>query len=157
MYYIGFGFDVHKFTARKKYILLGGVKINCGFGVIAVSDGDVVLHAVCDAILGAASLGDIGDYFPPAEYKSKGLKSIDIVEFVVKKTKDIFRINNIDITIVADKPPLSSYKSRIVKSMNNLFQVGNINIKIKSKEGLDILGSNNAISCFVAALLVKNS
>lgn len=152
---IGFGFDVHRFSRKKKYILLGGVKIDCGFGVTAVSDGDVVLHAVCDAILGAASLGDIGDYFPPTKEKSKGIKSIDIAGFVMKKIRGIFNIENIDITIIADRPPLSSHKKKMVKSMNKIFKVKNINIKIKSKEGLDILGSRNAISCFAVSLLKK--
>jgi len=152
---IGFGFDVHKFDKKKKYILLGAVKINCGFGLRAVSDGDVVLHAVCDAILGAVSLGDIGDYFPPAKEKSKGMKSVDIAGFVMIKIKGAFRIHNIDITIIADRPPLSPYKNRMVKSMRRIFKVKNINVKIKSKEGLNILGSKGAISCFAAALLAK--
>ncbi|OPX29870.1 MAG: 2-C-methyl-D-erythritol 2,4-cyclodiphosphate synthase [Candidatus Omnitrophica bacterium 4484_171] len=152
---IGFGFDVHKFNRRKKYILLGGLKIDCGFGVVAVSDGDVILHAVCDAILGAASLGDIGDYFPPREEKSRGIKSIDIAGFVLDKIKGVFSIRNIDITIIADKPPLSSHKSKMVKSIRRIFRAKNINVKIKSKEGLDILGSKNAVSCFAIALLAR--
>jgi len=152
---IGFGFDVHKFDHKKKHILLGGLKINCGFGVMAVSDGDVVLHAVCDAILGAASLGDIGDYFPPAKEKSRGIKSINIAESVLKKVRGIFRIKNVDITIITDKPPLLSHKDRMAKSMSKIFKTKNINVKIKSKEGLDILGSKDAISCFAAVLLVR--
>lgn len=151
--YVGFGFDVHKFSREKKYILLGGLKINCGFGVEAVSDGDVVLHAVCDAVLGAASLGDIGDYFPPGREESKGIKSVDIAKFVMSKIRNNFRIGNIDITVIADKPPLVSYKSKMVESMSRIFKTKNINVKIKSKEGLDIIGSKDAISCLAAALL----
>ncbi len=151
--YIGFGFDVHKFSKEKNYILLGGVRIDCGFGVEAVSDGDTVLHATCDAILGAASLGDIGDYFSPSDTKSKGIKSIDIAEFVMEKIKGKFVISNLDTTIITDRPLLSPYKSRIMESTRKIFGVRRTNIKIKSKEGLDILGSNNAVSCFSAVLL----
>ncbi len=152
---IGLGFDVHRFTRKKKSLLLGGVKINCGFGVEAVSDGDVVLHAVCDAILGAVSLGDIGDYFPPGAEESKRLKSVDIALFVIKKIKKSYLIENIDITIIADNPPLVKYKKKMVDYLSKLFNTC-VNIKIKSKEGLDI-PSKEAISCYAAVLLKKRN
>ena len=83
-YRIGLGFDVHKISKRKKDLILGGAKIPSPFGLVAVSDGDVVLHAASDAICGAGALGDIGDYFKPQDKASKDIDSRKIVEFILK-------------------------------------------------------------------------
>ncbi len=153
---IGLGFDTHRFTKKKKSLLLGGVNIDCGFGIEAVSDGDIILHAICDALLGASSLGDIGDYFPPQGKKSQGLKSADIAKFVLEKVKKKYLIVNIDITVVADKPPLAKYKKKMVDYLYRLFGIS-VNIKIKSKERLNILGTDEGIICFaIASLEGKN-
>ncbi|MFH1769019.1 MAG: 2-C-methyl-D-erythritol 2,4-cyclodiphosphate synthase [Candidatus Omnitrophota bacterium] len=151
----GLGFDVHVFTKKKKVLTLGGIDINCGFGLRAVSDGDAVLHAASDAILGAACLGDIGDYFPCHNKKNRGLASGDIAGYVLNKIKNKYALVNIDITIISQKPPLAKYKRRMTRSLKNIFGTDNINIKIKSKEGLNILGGKNALSCMCAALLIK--
>ena len=150
---IGFGFDVHKFSRSKKSLLLGNVEINCGFGIKAVSDGDVLLHAICDAILGAVSGGDIGDYYPPRDKECKGIKSIDITRNLMKKVMKDFTIVNMDTTVIAQRPPLVRYKKRIVDSLENIFKLPYVNIKIKSKEGLNILGGSDAIACFAVILL----
>ena len=147
---VGIGFDLHNLVKVKKDLILGGVKIPSIYGLKAISDGDVVLHAVCDAICGAACLGDIGDYFPPSSKKSKGISSKDIVKVILAKKK--IKILNIDITVIADKPKLVSYKSAILKSLKNIFKVKAVNVKIKSKEGRDFLGSKNAISCVALVL-----
>ena len=144
---VGIGFDLHNLIKAKKDLILGGVKIPSVYGLKAVSDGDVVLHAVCDAICGAACLGDIGDYFPPSSRKSKGISSKTIVGVILAKAKSKLKIVNIDVTIIADKPKLVVHKSAIAKSLKNIFKVGTVNVKIKSKEGKDFLGSKNAISC----------
>ncbi|MCM8826044.1 MAG: 2-C-methyl-D-erythritol 2,4-cyclodiphosphate synthase [Candidatus Omnitrophica bacterium] len=149
---IGFGFDVHRFTEDKKALVLGGVNIPCGFGVEAVSDGDIILHAISDAILGATGLGDIGDYFPPESSFSQGIDSRVIVKEIKDKTKGYF-IVNIDITLVTQKPRLVSYKNSIVISLKDIFHADNINLKIKSKENLPILGGIDAIACFVVIML----
>jgi len=147
---VGIGFDLHNLVKVKKDLILGGVKIPSIYGLKAISDGDVVLHAVCDAICGVACLGDIGDYFPPSSKKSKGISSKDIVKAILAKKK--IKILNIDITVIADKPKLVSYKSAILKSLKNIFKVKAVNVKIKSKEGRDFLGSKNAISCVALVL-----
>ena len=152
---VGFGFDVHRFTEKKKQMILAGICINCGFGIKAVSDGDVVLHAISDAILGAASLGDIGDYFPPRDPALKGIKSTLIVKEVLKKIRNRFKVNNIDTVIVAQKPRLSPYKKKMLASLKRIFGTKDINVKIKSKEKLNILGGVNCISCFSVATLKK--
>ncbi|MCK4809475.1 MAG: 2-C-methyl-D-erythritol 2,4-cyclodiphosphate synthase [Candidatus Omnitrophica bacterium] len=152
-YQVGWGFDVHKFTKKKKNLVLGGVKIKFPLGFEAVSDGDVVLHAVCDGLLGAACLGDIGDYFLPGSPKSKNIKSIVIVRKVLTKISKEYEIANIDITVVLEKPRLVRYKKEMLDSLRNIFDIDRVNIKIKSKEGLDILCGVNAVACFAAVLL----
>ena len=153
-YRIGLGFDVHVFSKKKKLLVLGGCPIPDAPGLEAVSDGDVVLHAVCDALLGAAGMGDIGDYFPPNDPKCRGINSKKIAGFVLKKISKQFKIGNIDVTIIAQKPRLVKHKPGIKKSLKNIFKA-DVNVKIKSKEGLNILGGVNAISCVAAAALTK--
>lgn len=154
-YRVGLGFDVHRISKRKKDLTLGGAKVPAPFGLVAVSDGDVVLHAASDAICGGAGLGDIGDYFKPEAKASKGIDSQKIVEFILKKINKKFIIVNLDIIIVTDKPRLYSFKSKIICSLKKIFSVKEINLKIKSKESLNILGSKNSISCFALATLRK--
>jgi len=153
-YRVGLGFDVHRFSRYKKKLILGGVVIPAAVGLEAVSDGDVILHAVADGICGAASLGDIGDYFPPQAARSKGISSKKIVNTVLADIKDKFIIQNIDISVIAQKPRLSSHKKRMLESLKKIFPQIVINVKIKSKEGLDILGGIDSIAC-VAVVLVK--
>ncbi|MCF7907391.1 MAG: 2-C-methyl-D-erythritol 2,4-cyclodiphosphate synthase [Candidatus Omnitrophica bacterium] len=152
-YQVGLGFDVHKFSTKKKSLILGGMKIPAAFSLEAVSDGDLILHAVSDSILGAAGLGDIGDYFPPESKQSKNIDSIDITRFVLKKIGGKYKIENVDIIIVADKPRLVKYKQAITKSLRKILVTVNVNLKIKSKEGQNILGTKNGMSCLAVALL----
>jgi 2-C-methyl-D-erythritol 2,4-cyclodiphosphate synthase len=154
-YRVGLGFDVHKFSSKKRELKLGGAIIPSPVSLEAVSDGDVLLHAVSDAICGACLLGDIGDYFSPSSKDSRNMDSRRIVEFILKKISKKFKIINIDVTLISEKPKLVSHKKRIVKSLKAIFGIKNINLKIKSKEGLDILGSKKAMSCFALALVEK--
>ncbi|MFH1772258.1 MAG: 2-C-methyl-D-erythritol 4-phosphate cytidylyltransferase [Candidatus Omnitrophota bacterium] len=147
----GMGFDVHRFSLRKKALILAGVNIPFSLGLDAVSDGDVALHALSDAICGACGLGDIGDYYPPASAKSKGIKSSTIVKNILSKIRGKFNLVNLDITIVAEKPRLAKFKKQMISSLYELFRINAINVKIKSKEGLDILGGRDAIACFALA------
>lgn len=150
---VGFGFDVHKFANKSGKLILGGVCVSESFCLDAVSDGDVLLHAVADAICGAAGLGDIGDYFPPELEKSKGISSKEILNFILKKVKRKFTISNLDLTIIAEKPKLVLHKPAILRSLISLLACKNINVKIKSKEGLNILGGTEAIACMATVLL----
>ncbi|MCF7873967.1 MAG: 2-C-methyl-D-erythritol 2,4-cyclodiphosphate synthase [Candidatus Omnitrophica bacterium] len=152
-YKVGLGYDLHRFTDKKQFILIGGFKIDCGFGLDAVSDGDIALHAISDAICGAAGLGDIGDYFPPSDKKNQNIESRKIAETILTKIKKNYKIVNIDLTLVAEKPKLASYKKYIVESLKNIFKISDINLKIKSKEATDALGGTNALSCLAAVLL----
>lgn len=154
-YRVGLGFDVHRFTKSRKDLILGGVKIPYFRGLKAVSDGDVVLHAVSDALCGALCLGDIGDYFPPGSKKSKNINSKDIVKFILEKIDNKFNIVNIDVIIITDKPRLLSHKGRIHESLKEIFSISVLNLKVKSKEGMDILGGKDAISCFATVLIKR--
>jgi len=137
---IGLGFDVHQTAKNKRKLILGGVVIPAPFGL--------------DAVCGPCLLGDIGDHFPPEDKKNKGIDSKKIVRFILGKIKKNYTIVNIDTTIIAEKPRLAEHKDRITKSLARIFKTKRVNVKIKSKEGLDILGGKNAISC-MAVVLVK--
>ncbi|MBN3040960.1 MAG: 2-C-methyl-D-erythritol 2,4-cyclodiphosphate synthase [Candidatus Omnitrophica bacterium] len=154
-YRVGFGFDVHRISKKKKKLILGGSVIPCPFGLEAVSDGDVVLHAISDALCGATVIGDIGDYFPPEDKSCKNIDSKLIVKEILKKTSKNFKTVNLDITIIAEKPRLIKYKKRIISSLRKIISVKNINLKIKSKEGLSILGGVNAMACVVIVLMKR--
>jgi 2-C-methyl-D-erythritol 2,4-cyclodiphosphate synthase len=157
---VGLGFDIHKFNkpgTKKRDLILAGVKIPASFSLDAVSDGDVVVHAVCDALCGCCSLGDIGDYFPPQAHASQGIDSTIIAALVVKKIAKKFKIINIDVTIVAQHPRLAPYKKAMTRKLAQIFPDCAMNIKIKSKEGLNILGGSRAIATLVAALVKKVS
>lgn len=153
-YRVGLGFDVHRINTKKKDLILGGAKIPASFSLKAVSDGDVVLHAISDGVCGACGLGDIGDYFPPFKKSSKDISSGEIAKFILNKIKKKFKIINVDITIVADEPKLFPYKKKMLKSLTKIFSFCGMNIKIKSKEGLNILGGKNSIAC-MALVVVK--
>ncbi len=154
-YKVGLGFDVHKFSHKKREFKLGGALIPSNISLEAVSDGDVLLHAVSDAICGACLLGDIGDHFPPQAKESKNIDSKKIVEFVLGKISKKFKIVNIDITLISEKPKLFPHKKKILSSLKKIFGMKDINLKIKSKEGLDILGSKKAMSCFALVVMKK--
>ncbi|MCQ9204797.1 MAG: 2-C-methyl-D-erythritol 2,4-cyclodiphosphate synthase [Omnitrophica bacterium] len=154
-YMVGLGFDIHRFSRKKKPLILGGVKIYNSPGLEAVSDGDVVLHALSDALCGCCLLGDIGDYFPPQAKESKGIDSRKIINFILGKIDGKYEINNIDVTIVAEKPRLISYKKEITSSLRQIFSAPCVNVKVKSKEALNILGGKNSIACLALASVRK--
>ena len=153
-YRVGLAIDIHRFSKRKKKLILAGASIPADVGLEAVSDGDVVLHAVADGICGACSLGDIGDYFPPAAKKSKGINSRKIVDVVLRDIKEKFTLENIDITVITERPKLAPHKRRMLDSLKKIFPQAAVNVKIKSKEGLDILGGKESMAC-MANVLVK--
>ena len=155
-YRTGFGFDVHRFTSEKSDLVLGGITIKYPMALEAVSDGDVVIHSICDAVCGAACLGDIGDYFPPEDNASRGISSTEIACAILEKISGKYTLANIDVTIVAERPRLASYKKEMTESLRAIFKIPDINIKIKSKEKLDILGGLDSIACMTVVLLGKD-
>ncbi len=150
---IGFGYDCHKIV-KNRLLFLGGVQIEENFGLLGHSDADVVLHSVCDAILSALGVADIGELFPNSVDKYKNIPSRLIVDktFEFLKIKK-FNISNIDITLVCDKPQISQYKKQILNSLKNLFKIESINIKGKTTEG--IKSFKDYIQCYSVVLLYR--
>ena len=146
----GFGFDIHRLKKGKK-LIIGGHEIACDKAFVAHSDGDLILHAICDAALGAVCAGEIGEYFPPTKETKKGISSV----FITKKILEIIkakggRIVHIDATIVAQAPKMKPHYLEVRKSLNKIFKIGleNISFKSKSHEGLSDIGKGKAIEAF---------
>lgn len=152
---VGQGYDVHRFK-EGDHVILGGVRIPHDFGIEAHSDGDVLLHALCDALLGAAGLGDIGVFFPPSdpqfENKSSRFFLIDVHERIKSEG---YNILNIDLTLVAEAPKLGPYRDQIRAAIANLLDLNlnQVNIKATTTEGLGFCGRREGIAAHAIALL----
>ena len=143
----------------KKKLYLGGVKIPSNVGTLGHSDGDPVLHAVIDAILGACKMGDIGSKFSDKNKKFKNIRSNILLKKIVLEVKSKgFLINNIDINIIAQKPKIQKYKNKIINSIAKLckISISKINIKGKTTEKLGVIGKEKAIACEVITSVIKN-
>ena len=153
----GIGFDVHRLVPKKR-LYLGGVKIPSAFGTLGHSDGDPVLHAVTDAILGASGMGDIGEKFSDKNKKFKNIRSTILLDKIIKDTQanNIF-LNNIDINIITQKPKIQKYKNKIKNCIAKLCSISpsQINIKGKTTEKLGVIGKEKAIACEVIASVTK--
>ncbi len=158
-YRIGFGFDVHRFTKGNK-ISLGGIIIPHDKGIEAHSDGDVLLHAICDAMLGAAKLRDIGFHFPDSSDKYKNIDSKILLQETLKKIEDKgFHIVNIDTTVVVQRPKLMNYIPQMEMAIAGFLKITSeeINIKATTTEGLGFEGREEGISAYAVVLLEKSN
>ncbi|MDD5281950.1 MAG: 2-C-methyl-D-erythritol 2,4-cyclodiphosphate synthase [Candidatus Omnitrophica bacterium] len=157
-YKTGIGYDIHRLVAGRP-LLLGGVEVPYNKGLLGHSDGDVLIHALCDALLGALALGDIGEYFPDTDPKYKGIDSGSLLK-TVKGFVDSngYKINNLDAVIIAQEPALTPFKKEIKQKLCALMKIQEdiLNIKAKTNEGLGSVGNNEAISCYALASLVKD-
>ena len=155
--HFGIGFDVHRLIKNKK-LYLGGVKVPFHSGLKGHSDGDVILHAITDALLGAVQKKDIGTYFPSNKSKFKNIRSPKMLDPILKSiySKD-FSINNLDINLICEKPKVSKYRNRIVNSIANLMNLDRekINLKGKTVEKLGLIGKEKAIACEVIISITK--
>jgi 2-C-methyl-D-erythritol 4-phosphate cytidylyltransferase / 2-C-methyl-D-erythritol 2,4-cyclodiphosphate synthase len=154
----GLGFDVHRLVPNKK-LYLGGIKIPSPLGTHGHSDGDPVLHAITDAILGACTMGDIGEKFSDKDKKFKNIRSTILLDKIIKKTKNNgYVINNLDINIITQKPKIQKYKKLIINCIAKICKIlpSQINIKGKTTEKLGIIGKEKAIACEVIASVIKN-
>jgi len=152
---IGHGYDVHRLKAGRRCILCG-VEIPYDFGPDGHSDADVPVHALMDAMLGAAALGDIGKYFPPGDVKFKNADSIKLLKDVyLLINKQGYKIGNIDITIVLEQPKLSDYILKMRESLANAVNtdIDNVSIKATTEEGLGFTGEKLGISSTAVVLL----
>lgn len=155
--YYGIGFDIHKLIKNKK-LFLGGIKIPFHSGLKGHSDGDVILHAIIDAILGATRRKDIGSYFPNTK-KFMNIRSPKMLRPILENLyKSNFSINNLDINIICEKPKVSKYRNRIINSLSKLVNLDKeqINLKGKTVEKLGLIGKEKAIACEVIVSIFKN-
>ncbi|MDE2028211.1 MAG: 2-C-methyl-D-erythritol 2,4-cyclodiphosphate synthase [Candidatus Omnitrophica bacterium] len=156
-YRVGIGQDVHRLTADRK-LVLGGVEIPHTHGLESHSDGDVVLHAVCDAILGAAGMGDIGEHFPDTDPGYKGAASSVFLKEVRQKAAAAgWAVENVDVVILAQAPKLKEFKPKMKYHMSRLLGVeeARVNIKAGTNEGLGYIGAHEAIAAYAVVLLKK--
>lgn len=145
---VGIGYDVHRLTEGRK-LILGGVEIPYALGLLGHSDADVLLHAVMDALLGAAALGDIGKHFPDTDEKYRGISSLKLLAHVEELiTGQGYYIENIDATIIAQKPKLRPYIGQMEENIAEALKIGKdqVNVKATTEEGLGFTGSGEGIS-----------
>ena len=156
-YKIGLGYDIHRLIEGRP-LFLGAVEIPYIKGLLGHSDGDALIHAICDALLGALALGDIGEHFPDTDPKYQGIASsrlLDMVNGLVNKSG--YKINNLDLIVIAQAPALTPFKKQIKQKLCALLNIAedSVNIKAKTNEGLDAVGNNEAIACYAMVSLVK--
>lgn len=157
MFRIGQGYDAHRFQDGGR-LVLGGVTIDHPRGMAAHSDGDVVLHALCDALLGAAGLGDIGKHFPDSDAAFKGIDSRLLLRDVCRKLQELgFRVGNADITIIAQMPRMAPHIDAMRRNIAEDLGVAveAINVKATTTEGMGFEGRGEGIAVHAAALLQK--
>jgi 2-C-methyl-D-erythritol 2,4-cyclodiphosphate synthase len=152
---IGFGYDVHSFSEGRE-LLLGGVSIPHDRGLLGHSDGDVLIHALSDALLGAVGKGDIGFYFPDTDPSTTGIDSRKILEHVLGIVKERgLRISNIDTVIVCETPKIGPFRDDIRKNLALItgIETDRISVKAKTSEGLGFIGRKEAIAVYAVCLL----
>jgi 2-C-methyl-D-erythritol 2,4-cyclodiphosphate synthase len=156
---IGFGYDSHRF-ANGEYLVVGGERILFDKGLDAHSDGDVLLHALCDALLGAAGMGDIGKHFPDNDPQYKDIQSSALVRNVMLKLGEKnFKVGNVDSTIILEKPKLATYIPVMQKNMSELLKVSlnDVNVKATTNEGMGFIGRGEGIAAYVSLTLMHNN
>ena len=153
---IGMGYDVHRLTEDRK-LILGGVSIPYEKGLLGHSDADVLVHAIMDALLGAAALGDIGQHFPDTDPRYEGASSIELLRKVGELLEEnLYMIGNIDATVIAQRPKLAPYREQMTDNIANALGIEKqqINIKATTDEGLGFTGSGEGISAQAVAMLL---
>jgi 2-C-methyl-D-erythritol 2,4-cyclodiphosphate synthase len=152
---VGSGYDIHRLIQGRK-LVLGGVVIPFDKGLLGHSDADVVLHALCDALLGAAGLGDIGQHFPDTEARFKGISSMDLLARAFQLVRDTgFRVNNVDATILAEAPKLDQHRSAMRANIAGILEMepAHVNIKATTMEGLGAIGKGEAMAAMCVVTL----
>lgn len=155
---IGIGYDLHRLEKGRRFIL-GGVEIPFHKGEIGHSDGDVLAHAICDALLGASALGDIGELFPSVKLKWKDANSMKLLADVFMRVKQAgYKINNIDCVVVCESPKILPYREEIRKAIADVLELpcGSVFIKGKTSEKLGPIGKGKAVEAFAQCLLESN-
>ena len=155
IYRVGIGYDIHRLV-KSRNLFLGGIKIPYPKGLSGHSDADVLLHAICDALLGAAGLADIGEHFPDTDVKYKGIRSTELLKRVLRLINNKgFTVINLDTTLVAQAPRISLWKFKIEKNIARMLKLNlkAVNLKATTAEGLGEIGKNKAIATWCVVLL----
>ena len=152
---IGHGYDVHKLVEGRD-LILGGVKIPFEKGLLGHSDADVLLHAVSDALLGAAGLRDIGYHFPDTDPAYKGADSLELLRIVGQKVAEKgYRVSNVDVTLIAQRPKVGAYIPQMAENIAGalVLDIDRVNVKATTEEGLGFTGNLEGIACHAVCLL----
>ena len=152
---IGHGYDVHKLVEGRN-LILGGVKIDHTLGLLGHSDADVLLHAVSDALLGAAGLGDIGKHFPDTDPQYKGADSLKLLQIVARRVQEAgYRVSNIDVTVIAQRPKLRPHIEQMERNIAGAVgvDVSRVNVKATTEERLGFTGEELGMACHAVCLL----
>ncbi len=156
---VGLGYDLHRLVNERK-LILAGVEVPFNKGLFGQSDADVVLHAVIDALLGAAGLDDIGQQFPDTDPAYKGIDSSKLLQITMEKIAKLGYVPaNVDVTIIAEKPRLADYKARMRQGLAKMLSLDNsaVSIKAKTNETLGEIGHGKAIACHAIAALARKT
>ena len=152
---IGMGYDVHRLVEERE-LIIGGEKIEYEYGLLGHSDADVLLHAVMDALLGAAALGDIGTHFPDSDERYRGISSLRLLAYVDQLLEENgYSVGNIDATIIAQKPKMAPYISKMRENIASTLglELKRVNVKATTEEGLGFTGSGEGISAQAVCIL----
>jgi len=159
MYKVGIGYDIHRLVEGRP-LFLGGIEIPYIKGLLGHSDADVLIHAICDAMLGAAGESDIGEKFPDTDPKYENIRSTELLKMIVHLLEQRgWRINNIDAIIVAEEPKLQPFKKQISNNLAKILRISeeSISVKGKTNEGLGEIGQKQAIASFAVVTLVRDT
>ncbi len=157
---IGHGYDIHRLEAREGgKLILAGVTVSDELAAIAHSDGDVVYHALCDALLGAIGAGDIGEVFPNDDPRWKDAASSVFVKDVMERVRHAgFRLSNVDVTLMLERPKIAPHKQQMIANIRQLLEpVSVVNLKAGTNEGCDSVGRGEAVAAHVVVLLAARS
>ncbi len=152
---IGFGYDVHKFSKDRK-LILGGVEIPHSVGLEGHSDADVLLHAICDSLLGAAGFNDIGNQFPDTNKNFKNISSLILLEKSFRLiSEDGWKVSNVDSIILLEEPKISKYSPQMKKNISDIVESECISIKATTSEGIGFVGRKEGCAAYSTALIYK--
>ena len=155
---VGFGYDIHRFEENRP-LTLGGIIIPHNKGLAGHSDADVLIHAICDALLGAASLGDIGSHFPDSSVEYKNIDSKLLLKEVVKiVSKKNFRIGNIDTTISLQKPKIATYIPQMIQTLATVMEIdeADISVKATTTERMGFVGREEGVAAYAVVLIERS-
>ncbi|MCL4514583.1 MAG: 2-C-methyl-D-erythritol 2,4-cyclodiphosphate synthase [Firmicutes bacterium] len=154
---IGMGYDVHRLVTGRK-LILGGVEIPFEYGLLGHSDADVLLHAIADALLGAAALGDIGRWFPDTDPRFAGISSLVLLGEAYRRLAGAgYQVNNVDSVVVAQRPKLAPYLARMQEKISGCLEIApdRVNIKATTEEGLGLTGTGQGMAAYAAVTIFK--